>query len=436
MKDDFKSLNDGFPIPQDGLSLQMQGRDGDEKEGEKAFNARHVIEALRSGVPSRAVGEYFSEARPAMTRRIQERLTGVKESGKSDGMVFTGRYGEGKTHLLNTVFNMAFAENMVVSYVSLGKETPIDKIHQLYPKIIANTYLSGAAQPGFRQKLEELTQGNSVSGELLAYAAKELETDKLYFLLKAFLGTQEDEERYAFLADLEGDFTTAQIIERSYRRITGNVAKFNQSFSKTKHGFDYFCFLSHFFRQLGYGGWVPLFDEAELIGGMGKKTRAKSYVELQRFLKPSPKLEGVFSLFAFSSSFVEDVIEKRKEYEGVEAAYAEEPEMLAAAKASLSMIQNAPELVPLTKEEVLHVLTSIQEFHGKAYDWNPEVTPETIYEATKAGGHLLRTKIRAAIEFFDQLYQYGEAGKTRITELGKECLEEDETPDLPELEDL
>jgi len=35
------------------------------------FNARHVIEALRSGVPSRAVGEYFSEARPAMLKKIR-----------------------------------------------------------------------------------------------------------------------------------------------------------------------------------------------------------------------------------------------------------------------------------------------------------------------------------------------------------------------------
>ena len=47
-----------------------------------------------------------------------------------------------------------------------------------------------------------------------------------------------------------------------------------------------------------------------------------------------------------------------------------------------------------------------------------------------------RTKIRAAIEFFDQLYQYGEAGKTKITELGKETFEEDDTPELPELDDL
>ena len=290
------------------------------------FNACRVIEALRSGVPSRAAGEYFSEARPAMMQKIQSKLEHVHESGHSDGMIFTGRYGEGKTHLLGTVFGMAFAHNMVVSYVSLGKETPVDKPYLLFPKLIANTYLPGAAQPGFRQKLEDLTQGSSISGELLAYAAKELETDKLYFLLKAFLGTQEEEERYAFLADLEGDFTTGQVIKRSYRRITGTAAKFNQNFSKTKHGFDYFYFTSHLFKTLGYGGWVLLFDEAELLGGMGKKTRAKSYVQLQRFLKPSPKLEGVFSLFAFSSSYAEDVSRKVSfkrdpECAGIDAAH-------------------------------------------------------------------------------------------------------------------
>jgi len=395
------------------------------------FNACRVIEALRSGVPSRAAGEYFSEARPAMMQKIQSKLEQVHESGHSDGMIFTGRYGEGKTHLLGTVFGMAFAHNMVVSYVSLGKETPVDKPYLLFPKLIANTYLPGAAQPGFRQKLEDLTQGSSISGELLAYAAKELETDKLYFLLKAFLGTQEEEERYAFLADLEGDFTTGQVIKRSYRRITGTAAKFNQNFSKTKHGFDYFYFTSHLFKTLGYGGWVLLFDEAELLGGMGKKTRAKSYVQLQRFLKPSPKLEGVFSLFAFSSSYAEDVIDAKKEFENVEAAFGEDKESLTAAKSVLNGILNAPELMPLTREETLQVLLSIQDFHGRAYGWKPEVSADTIYQVTESGGYLLRTRIRSAIEFFDQLYQYGEAGKTKVTKLGKETYDEDDTPELP-----
>ena len=45
--------------------------------------------------------------------------------------------------------------------------------------------------------------------------------------------------------------------------------------------------------------------------------------------------------------------------------------------------------------------------------------------STQAGGYLLRTKIRAAIEFLDQLYQYGKAGNTTINELGEETFEED-----------
>ena len=397
------------------------------------FNARHVIEALRSGVPSRAVGEYFSEARPGMMRRISSKLEGVRESGKPDGMLFTGRYGEGKTHLLNTVISMAFADNMVVSFVSLGKETPVDKPWLLYQKLMANTYLPGAEQPGFRQKLEELTPGSSVSGDLLAYASRELETDKLYYLLKAFLGTQEEEERYAFLADLEGDFTTAAIIKKSCRRITGVPVKFAKNFSKTKHAADYFYFASHLFRVLGYDGWVILFDEAELIGRLGKKTRLKSYVQMQSFLKPSPRLEGVFSLFAMSSSYAEDVIDKKQEFENAETAYAEDPECAGKCRATLQTILNAPELAPLTKDEVMQILMSIQKFHGLAYNWKPQVSADTLYKATESGGYLLRTKIRAAIEFFDQMYQYGEAGSVKITELGKESFEEEDVPELPEL---
>lgn len=400
------------------------------------FKARHIIEALRSGIPSRAVGAYFSEARPGILRRINDRMDAVRETGRSDGMVFTGRYGEGKTHLLNTVFNMASTANMVVSYVSLGKESPIDKPYQLYPKLIANTYLPGSEQPGFRSQLEQLTQGSSVMGELLAYAARELETDKLYYLLRAYLGTQEEEERQVFLNDLEGDFTTGAVVKRSFRRITGKPAKFNQTFSKSKHGMDYFHFMSHLFKLLGYSGWVMLFDEAELIGRMPKLKRVKSYRQMQTFLKPDSKLEGVFSLFAFSASFAEDVIDKKREQDNVEAALAGDADALKAASATLNAVLSAPELAPLTKDEITRVLMSIQEFHGRAYGWQPQLSPETLLNATEAAGYLLRTKIRTAIELLDQLYQYGEAGSIRVTELGREVFDEDDTPELPDMEDL
>ncbi|MEG0216362.1 MAG: DUF2791 family P-loop domain-containing protein, partial [Hungatella sp.] len=90
------------------------------------MEARHVIEALRSGVPSRAVGQYFSEARPVIMKTITDEINAVSSTGTSTGRIISGKYGEGKTHLLNTVFNIAHENNMVVSYLSLSKETPFD----------------------------------------------------------------------------------------------------------------------------------------------------------------------------------------------------------------------------------------------------------------------------------------------------------------------
>ena len=396
------------------------------------FNARHIIEALRSGVPSREVGEYFSEARPGMRAKIASRLQAAREENKSGGMIFKGKYGEGKTHMLHTAFTMAAENNMVVSMVALGKETPMEKPWELYRKLIANTWLPGARQPGFREKMEELTAGSSLTSELLAYTATQLDTNKLYFLLAAMTRTQDEDERAAFMADLEGDYAGQPLIKRSYRRISGSPARFSENFSKTKHWRDYYCFMSHFFHQLGYDGWVILLDEAELIGRMGKKTRMKSYLRIQDFLKPDPRLENTVTLLAFSESYQADVIEKRKEFQGVKDVLGEGTEEARAAEAVLNAFLTAPELSPLSREEVLQVLRDIEQFHALAYDWQPNVPEEEIYRATEKGGYLLRTKLRGAIELLDQLYQYGEAGGIRIGKLDVESLEEEELPDLPE----
>ena len=157
---------------------------------------------------------------------------------------------------------------------------------------------------------------------------------------------------------------------------------------------------------------------------------------MQQFLHPDAPMEQVFSLFAMSSSFAEDVIDKKHEFENVEAMFAEDPLSREAATATLNGILSAPELAPLTKAEICQILSSVQEFHGKAYDWTPSLSEETLYQATNTGGYLLRTKIRAAIELFDQLYQYGEAGNIKITELGKESYEEEDVPELDELDEL
>lgn len=394
------------------------------------FEARHVIEALRSGIPSRAVGRYFSEARPQIMREISGHLDEICETGKSKGMIVAGKYGEGKTHLLNTVFSMAHSNNMVVSYLSLSKETPFDKLFLVYQKLVNNTFLPKRVQPGFSQLLEKMTPGSTAAGELLLYAARHLETDKLYYLLRAYLNTEDQDEKFMLQADLEGDFIANVPLKQIYKRIYNERVKYNVNFSKTKHCRDYFSFLSRLFRLMGYNGWVILIDETELIGRLSKKARLNAYRNMAEFLLPNERMEGVYTMFALGASYVEDVIEARHDYENLEEIFPEQQEPM---RTVLNLLTRAQQLAPLTDSEIREVLKKIQIFHGRAYDWHPDVSIDTILTATQSGGYLLRTKLRAAIELLDQLYQYGEAGNTRINELGQESFEE-EAPSLEEFD--
>lgn len=386
------------------------------------IEARHIIEALRSGIPSRAVGQYFSEARPKVIREISDRLDMVCEHGKSNGMIISGKYGEGKTHLLNTVFNLAHSNNMVVSYLSLSKETPMDKLYLVYQKLIQNTYLPRRQQPGFMHELEKISANSPVANEMLLYAAKQLETDKLYYLFRSYLNTEDSDEKFLLQADLEGDFIANVPLKKIYRRIFNQPVKYNVNFTKTKYCRDYFAFMSHLFIQMGYHGWAILIDETELMGRLGKKARLNAYRNMADFLLPDRCPESTFSIFALSASYAEDVIEAKHEYENLAMIYPEEQEP---ARTVLDLLAKVPQLLPLTKDEIHEILYKIQDFHGKAYEWTPNLSIDSLAEATQSGGYLLRTKIRAAIEFLDQLYQYGKAGKTTINELGEEVYSED-----------
>ena len=381
------------------------------KQTDFDMESRHIIEALRSGIPSRIVGRCFSDARPKMLRELSGHIDDVCERQKSSGMIICGKYGEGKTHLLNTVFHMASENNMVVSYLSLSKETPMDKLHLLYPKLMANTYLPRRLQPGFAQIFDTMTAGSKLASEMISYAAGQLQTDKLYYLLRACLNTEDAEEKFQLLADLEGDFIANVTLRQIYKRIFNQPVKFNVNFSKTKHVEDYFAFMSHLFVQLGYSGWTILIDEGELIGGFSKKGRLNAYRSMAYFLFPRKSFESVFTLFAFSANYAEDVIFGKHDFENLEELYPEGPEPM---RSVLNLIIKTPQLSPLSEKEIREILEKIREIHGKAYHWDAAVDTDALVKAAKGGGYLLRTRIRAAIELLDQMYQYGETGEATI----------------------
>lgn len=382
------------------------------------YEARHIIEALRSGIPSRSVGHYFSEARPKILQELNNDLEEVALSGKAKGRLISGKYGEGKTHLLNTVFNMAHAKNMVVSTITLSKETPLDKMYLLYQKVMQNTYLPKREQPGIGEILEQLIPDSNLVNDLLLFSAKQLETDKLYHVLRSYLFSDDQDERFLLSGDIEGDFISNTQVKQFYRRIFQEKVQFHTNFNKFRHSQDYFAFWSRLFRVLGYNGWVILFDETELIGRLGKKTRMKAYYNLGQFLFPHKRFEGLYSLFAISSSYAEDVIEGKREYESLEQLQLDTIEQ--EVKRVLDAIIATKQLNPLSKSEIEEIFKKLIYFHGRAYDWEPKLTVAEIQKEADTSGYLLRTKIRLALECLDQEYQYGSLGKSSLQTLTDE----------------
>ncbi|MDD3269726.1 MAG: DUF2791 family P-loop domain-containing protein [Syntrophomonadaceae bacterium] len=397
------------------------------------FEAQRVIEALRSGVSSRAVGHYFSSARPELMEQVSQSLDRVRDTGESSGMVVAGKYGEGKTHLLNTVFNLAHSNNMAVSLVSLSKETPFDKLYLAYQKLVGSTYLPQRLQPGFQHVLQDITPNSPIAQDIISFTSKHLETDKLFYVFRSYLNVDDPDDKYLLMADLEGDFITNARLRQIYKRIFAQPVRFSLPFSKTRHSMDYLSMLSHLFKLLGYNGWVILFDETELLGRLGKKARLTAYKNMASFLFPEEysRLESTFTMFALGASFVEDVVESKHDFENMAAAYIDRAEREPVEKV-LSHIIAAPQLQPLSQDEILRIMEQVQMFHGRAYGWEPQLDVREVLKATETRGYLLRTRIRAAVEFLDQLYQYGQAGNIQINALGEPHYLEDDLPSLDE----
>jgi hypothetical protein len=142
------------------------------------------------------------------------------------------------------------------------------------------------------------------------------------------------------------------------------------------------------------------------------------------FLFPKNELQAVFTVFALTSSFTEDVIEGKHEFENLEASGLHHDEK-AAIKKVLQALSAAEQLQPLTKQEIETVMATLLDFYCRAYDWFPGLDINAIVKRTDHRGYLLRTRIRAAVECLDQLQQYNQVADIKINTLGEVSYEEE-----------
>jgi len=394
---------------------------------------RMIVESFRSGVPSRRVASSFPMGRERILDEVRKQVTGLQAAGPR-ALFFKANYGDGKTHLLYALSDLALREECVVSLVTLSKETPFDQLHRLYPKVVAGTYLPQSTQPGIEQLLSDVRSGSPVADELLEFAETSLHP-RLAIVLRNYMEGPSVDAQYPLYQDLSGEFIKAQNLKAIHRlnfQASVNAGRFT-----SQDAWNYFLLLDTLVRVRGYRGWVILFDEAELIGTLGIGGRARSYANISRFMSGQAGLQSTLAVFTVATSFYADIMDHRND--GVKA-----PEWLRArgfydvaaqADVALDGLVSAPGLQPLNEEQLRRVMDQMVKAHGEAYAWQPPVAgPDLlrqILEKFPARDTKLRTRIRAGIQWLDQLMQYGEDPVLSLDELVEETVTGGDGPEGP-----
>jgi hypothetical protein len=375
--------------------------------------------------------------REQILSRILQEIEALRTGGTRAYFV-QGNYGEGKTHLLQAIWDLAARSNCVVSFVILSKETPFDRLHQVYPKIIANTYLPNSTQPGIDQLLVDVHPNSTMADDLLSFAEDELHP-RLGLILRNYFRGKSIETQQDLVQDLSGDLLATHDLKAIHRLNFGQAAQTGR-FSRTRDIWDYYRLIDVLVTLRKHRGWVILFDEAELIGKLGLGSRAKAYANVARFLGPAGGLGRTFSVFAFANSFYSDVLgykddayravswfHQREDYEAAEAA-------LSAQEA----IRGAEMLPSLTEDQLLEVMKQLVQAHAEAYSWSPPTDADEllqrVMELLPHPDTKLRTRVRAAIHWLDHLFQYAEDPTLDFAGLSETNLMEEE--ELPEEEEV
>ena len=369
--------------------------------------AKFIVEGLRSGVPYRDLAKTVAFGREKYIDIVKRMMEGVEQgrAPKLPSLVLRANYGEGKTHLLHSLWGAGEDRNWVVSFVSLSKETPLDRLDYLYPKLMGNTYIPGSAQPGIAYIVAK-----ALESQLLPEARTMGMSDRIMAVLDGLV--VHDEGYDELLADVAGDFLSVADLKRIYRQNLGRAPQLAKSSLKDE-AFEYMRLIDWLIQKAGFAGWLILVDEVELVGKSGKGARSQAYANMGRLIEG--KLPHALSVWALAANFFSDVLIRRNDREECPrwlAARPKEVERAPWSEAALDALLESKLLDPLTLTQIKALVQQIHGLHQEAYAWSAPFDGEDLYEQVRRFAPTqdtrLRTYVRLSLAILDVWYQHEE----------------------------
>ena len=368
---------------------------------------RRAIEALRNGVPNREAVRILGSTQPQAEQQFHDRL-GPGTDKHLGGLLISGDFGAGKSHLLEHLENLALDQDYVCSRIAVSKETPFYDLGKMFRAAADSGTLPDGRVGAMVDEVGNRLLGPKDAGYARFFQWADSAGSGLHRIFPATLMVHErlpdQEVLNAIRWFWSGDRVAVGDVKRGLRQIGQQGAYTFRAPKLRDLPPQRLRFVLEMVKTAGYRGWVVLIDELELIGSYSLLQRARSYAELARWMGAADddSYPGLVVVAAITEDFVEAILEEKGDRLKVPARLRERDEAPMARQAELGMqwlASRRTRLSEVTDAAVEAAVEHIRRIYSRAYDW---AAPAATAAVGGAGYQKrMRYKVRAAITTWD-----------------------------------
>ena len=389
----------------------------DTMDGKFAFTYRRALEALRSGVPNREavkiLGCHQPQAEQQFTALLRQCADQQNPPSGSMGMLVSGGFGAGKSHLLSYLEHLALSQGFACSRVAVSKETPLYDLGKVFKSAIDHGRLPGRSGQLMEEVGLGLHEDSGAYARFLEWA--DSERNGLHRMFPATLALHAKASDPELISDIRAFWSGGRITVPRVKNGLRAIGQLQNYVFKAPKASDLppqrLRFAAELIKRAGYQGWVVLLDEVELVGFYSRLQRARSYAELARWLGKvaGEACPGVVVVGTVTDDFAAAILgvggKQDRDYVGHWLRSRGEPAVATRAETGMRALERETiQLEPPTAEKVAATVEKLRHIYSIAYAWEaPQV------ESTAGGaGHRsrMRYKVRAAINEWDLMRLY------------------------------
>lgn len=266
-----------------------------------AQDARRIIDSLRSGIPAAEGTAYYSVGRDDLLEQVTEDLKVVGSAG-SLVRFLNADIGQGKTHVLYLLRELAFANDFAVSMVTLSQNScPLYDFMMVYNQVMWGLRTDDQRRrPALSNIIDRWVEDIRVleRARIRQIVERELPPN-LREIMAAYVDATNlfrpnEKNRQLILKHLGGEAMTLGDTRRlriSFRLDSDNALQILSEMATT-------------IRYIGFKGICILFDEAEAIHSFARSSqRDRAYTNLQQIIQQSRRFPHCYFLYATTPSF-------------------------------------------------------------------------------------------------------------------------------------